>query len=231
MIKSSAGSRYTHISAASTERVAQGRELPVHHGANPGRVVGVQDGVVDPVVAVHDRSPALLRNRFAAEPNAAAQRRRRGGRRVAAPAPTANPTGALGVPDIRWVCRNRLSPTASGSTLCRSTRTRIRASTQPSITGGPAPRVRRGARTTCPATYSTIWNGAPSTESSSHRATARATGTGVSCRAATTLYSRAMSCADGVSPCSGGRRSTHLVCVVVDQEGQIGAAAGDQLGP
>ncbi len=31
-----------------------------------------------------------------------------------------------------------------------------------------------------------------------------------SASAATTLYSRAMSCADGVSPCSGGRRSTHF---------------------
>src|SRR5258705_10133432 len=40
--------------------------------------------------------------------------------------------------------------------------------------------------------------------------TAGATGTGVSCSAATTLYSRAMSCADGVSPCSGGRRNTHF---------------------
>ena len=40
--------------------------------------------------------------------------------------------------------------------------------------------------------------------------TARATGTGVSCSAATTRYSRAMSCADGVSPCSGGLRSTHF---------------------
>src|ERR1700761_9154888 len=65
-------------------------------------------------------------------------------------------------------------------------------------------------RTTCPATYSTIWNGAPSTESSLHSVTARATGTSVSARPATTVYSRVMSCADGVNPCSGGRRSTHF---------------------
>ena len=53
-------------------------------------------------------------------------------------------------------------------------------------------------------------------------------GTGVSASAATTLYSRAMSCADGVSPCSGGRRSTHLRGVVEDQERQVGPAAGDR---
>ena len=39
---------------------------------------------------------------------------------------------------------------------------------------------------------------------------ARATGTGVSSTTATTRYSRAMSWADGVSPCNGGRRSTHF---------------------
>jgi hypothetical protein len=37
-------------------------------------------------------------------------------------------------------------------------------------------------------------------ESSLRIVTACGTGTGVSCGAATTLYSRAMSCADGVSP-------------------------------
>ena len=61
--------------------------------------------------------------------------------------------------------------------------------------------------------------------------TARATGTGVSCSAATTRYSRAMSCADGVSPCSGGRRSTHLDASSNDQERQVGPPAGDELGP
>ncbi len=66
-------------------------------------------------------------------------------------------------------------------------------------------------RTTWPATNSTIWNGAPSTDSSSHNPIVRATGTGVSCSAATTRYSRAMSCADGVNPCSGGRRTNQLV--------------------
>src|SRR5271156_6378111 len=103
------------------------------------------------------------------------------------------------------------SPTAEGSTACRSASTLINASTQPSMTGWP-PKASSSARlrTTCPATYSTIWNGAPSTAASLHSVIARATGTGVSARPATTVYSRAMSCADGVSPCSGGRRSTHF---------------------
>lgn len=43
-----------------------------------------------------------------------------------------------------------------------------------------------------------------------HSEIVRATGTGVSPSAATTLYSRAMSCADGVSPCRGGRRTNQL---------------------
>ena len=193
------------------ERVAQRGELPVHHGAHRGRVVSVQDGVVDPVVAVHDRGAALLRNGLGAERNAVARRRRRGGRRAAGPGPTANPIDVPGVPDIRWACRNRRARPRSGR--------RVQVGEHPDQcvdaavddgAGRQALRVRRAVRTTCPATNSTIWNGAPSTESSSHSVIARATGTAVSCSAATTLYSRAMSCADGVSPCSGGRRNTHF---------------------
>ena len=86
-------------------------------------------------------------------------------------------------------------------------------------------------RTTWPGTYSTIWNGAPSTESSSRIVTARATGTGLSASAATTRYSRAMSWADGVRPCSGGPAQHPPGLVVVDQEGQIGPPTGDELGP
>ncbi|CFR66034.1 Uncharacterised protein [Mycobacterium tuberculosis] len=95
--------------------------------------------------------------------------------------------------------------------LCKSTSTRIKASTQPSMTERlPSASSSARRRTTCPATNSTTWNGAPSTESSWHSEIVRATGTGVSPSAATTLYSRAMSCADGVSPCRGGRRTNQL---------------------
>src|SRR3984957_17648130 len=103
------------------------------------------------------------------------------------------------------------SPTAAGSTACRSASTLMSPSTRPSMTcWSPSASSSARLRTTCPATYSTIWNGAPSTDASLHSVTARATGTGVSARPATTVYSRAMSCADGVSPCSGGRRNTHF---------------------
>lgn len=62
--------------------------------------------------------------------------------------------------------------------LCRSTSTRISESTQPSIALLPSTSSWARRRTTCPATNSTIWKGAPSTVSSSHSAIARATGTG-----------------------------------------------------
>src|SRR6202007_1062572 len=43
------------------DRVAEGGELPVHDGAYLLGIVGIQDGVVDAIVAVHDREAALLR--------------------------------------------------------------------------------------------------------------------------------------------------------------------------
>src|SRR2546423_69540 len=47
-----------------TERVAEGGHLPVQNGDDLGRVLRVEDRVVDPVVPVHDRAAALWRNRF-----------------------------------------------------------------------------------------------------------------------------------------------------------------------
>ena len=137
-------------------------------------------------------------------------------RRAAAPAPIASPTAGPDAPDSRWACRSRRARRRPGSTACRSASTRINASTQPPMTLSPSASSSARRRTTCPATNSTIWKGRPAPNRRRSSATVRATGTGVSCSAATTLYSRAMSCADGVSPCSGGRRSTHLDAVVED---------------
>ncbi len=85
-------------------------------------------------------------------------------------------------------------------------------------------------RTTWPGTYSTIWNGAPSTESSSRIVTAPATGTGLSASAATTRYSRAMSCADGSQTVQWRAAQHPFGLVVIHQERQVGPPAGDELG-
>ena len=72
MIKSSDGSRYTHISAASLSGSPSVESSQSTTARTLRRVVGVQDGVVDAVVAVHDRRAALLRNRLLQTRNAAA---------------------------------------------------------------------------------------------------------------------------------------------------------------
>ncbi len=70
------------------QRVAERGELPVQHRADPARVGGVEQAVVDAVVAVHDRVPLGGRHRVRAA------RRRAGSARPASPASAPRHAGA-----------------------------------------------------------------------------------------------------------------------------------------
>ena len=193
------------------ERVAQRGHLPVQHGEHLGGVLRVEHRVVDAVVAVHDRGAALRRNRFC---QSRMQPLDVGVRWIVLPPdqlplPAPTPHLALeiagGLAEVAEPDRLRIDRVQVGQHLDQ--RVDAVADRAPCRR---APRVRRRAARHGPPRTPPSETARRSTESSLRIVTARATGTGVSCSAATTRYSRAMSCADGVSPCSGGLRSTHF---------------------
>ncbi len=94
-----------------------------------------------------------------------------------------------------------------------------------------APPSSSALRTTRPSTFSTIWNGAPSTESSLRMVTARATGTGVSASAGDHLVLAGHIVRRRGEPVQRRAAQHPLRRVVEHPEGQVGAAAGDQFGP
>ena len=122
------------------------------------------------------------------------------------------------------------SPTASGSTACRSASTLISASTQSlMVSSSPSASSSSSWRTTRPATYSTIWNGAPPHRVVvAHRDRAGDRNRGVLQRGDHPVLARHV-VRRRRQPVQRRPAQHPFRRVVGDQEGQVGPAAGDQL--
>ena len=184
------------------QRVAERAHLPVedgHDAAGPG---GVQDGVVEPVVAVHDRVDALRRQRADAV------------RRAARRAPAASSTR-----DASHCCDQRRSwramkpagrPNSASPTVGRVDGVQ-RGEHVDERLADRAPVVRRRRRSRPAARCGRCARARAPSRRTARRArrrgtSVRGTGTAVPSSAVSTRYSRPMSCAVGRMCPSGGRR-------------------------